>query len=197
MSGLKELRKAAGLTQQELAEKSGVSYSLVCKLESGERNIKFAGVANIGKLCNALGCRVRDIVTDPEFLMWLEDRPHAKRTLQLELSRGKHKATMEAMQERMQRLQEERNGIKQEPKPVVKRTTETIKKTFTIEVEFPADFIPPDDFDEAHWGNNWKSKCADCPFYVFTDENGNWCNYIDCKAWENGFDGCPIKKYFV
>lgn len=33
---LKALRKAAGLTQAELAEQSGVSYSYVSKLESGE-----------------------------------------------------------------------------------------------------------------------------------------------------------------
>lgn len=192
MSKLKELRKKAGLTQQELAEKSGVSYSLVCKLESGERNIKFAGVANIGKLCNALGCRVRDIVTDPEFLIWLEDTPYAKRTLQLELARVEREAAMEAIKERMQRLQDERNGIKEEPKPIVERTTEKIRKTFTIEVEFPADFIPPDDFDEANWDNNFHGKCYECPFYVFTDDNGDWCNYIDCSDHE----GCPIKKYF-
>lgn len=33
---IKALRKAAGLTQRELAEKSGVSYSYLTKLESGE-----------------------------------------------------------------------------------------------------------------------------------------------------------------
>lgn len=33
---LKELRKAAGLTQAQLAKLSGVSYSYVTKLESGE-----------------------------------------------------------------------------------------------------------------------------------------------------------------
>ena len=32
---IKRLRKAAGLTQQELAERSGVSYSYLTKLESG------------------------------------------------------------------------------------------------------------------------------------------------------------------
>ena len=34
-AAIKALRKAAGLTQRELAEKSGVSYSYVTKLEGG------------------------------------------------------------------------------------------------------------------------------------------------------------------
>lgn len=35
---LKQFRKMRGLTQRELAEKSGISYSMVSKLESGEQN---------------------------------------------------------------------------------------------------------------------------------------------------------------
>lgn len=40
---LKQLRKQAGLTQMELAEKSGISYSYITKLENGvQRNPTYA-----------------------------------------------------------------------------------------------------------------------------------------------------------
>ena len=35
---IKALRKAKGLTQKELAKQAGVSFSMVSKIESGERN---------------------------------------------------------------------------------------------------------------------------------------------------------------
>lgn len=186
---LQAVRKAAGLTQQQLAEKSGVSYSLISKIESGERNISLVGVSRLTSLCEALGCQIRDIVSDQRIIDWDENTPPLFKRMQIIMEQ----AEIEATAERMQRLQDIKNGVvREEPKPVVERTTEKVKKTITMEVVFPADFIPPDEFDEAGWHNNWHSKCDACPFYVFTDENGNWCQYPDYGE----DDSCPLKKFF-
>lgn len=189
---LQAVRKAAGMTQQQLAEKSGVSYSLICKFESGEKNIKKAGLAAIVNLCDALGCQPQDIVTDPAVERWAEETTPAMKALQMAFIKGEAERLQEDTAKRIKRTQDERNGIKPEPKPMVKRTTEKVKKTITMEVEFPADFMPPDKFDFAGRDNNWHSKCDDCPFYVFTDENGNWCQHPECGE----DDSCPLKKYF-
>ena len=51
---LKELRKRAGLTQKELAEKSGVSYSYITKLENGfQTNPTYEMLDAIGTALNA------------------------------------------------------------------------------------------------------------------------------------------------
>ena len=69
---------------------------------------------------------------------------------------------------------------------------EKVKMTITMELEFPADFIPPDKFDIAGVYNNWNSKCKGCPFYAYMDGEGNWCQFPEFR----GYGGCPIKKYF-
>lgn len=56
---VKELREKKKLTQEELASKSGVSRSLICSLESGERTTTTTGT--IEKLADALGVPVRRI----------------------------------------------------------------------------------------------------------------------------------------
>ena len=179
---LQAVRKAAGLTQQQLAEKSGVSYSLICKFESGERNIKLAGASRLTKLCEALGCRMRDIVTDQSIIDWDENTPPMLKQMQIIMEQ----IEIEATAERLQRLQDIKNGVVRE-KPVVKRTTEKVKKTITMEVEFPADFIPPDEFDDG-----WESECRRCPFYVDATDYGEWCQHPECGE----DNSCPIKKYF-
>lgn len=51
---LKELRKKAGLTQKELAEKSGVSYSYITKLENGiQANPTYEMLEAIGTVLKA------------------------------------------------------------------------------------------------------------------------------------------------
>lgn len=59
-----------------------------------------------------------------------------------------------------------------------------------IIIDFPDDFIPPDDFDPAGRSNRWHSKCDACPFYVF-DEQGDVCQFPSTPD-----SKCPIKKYF-
>ena len=61
-------REDAGLTQRQLAEKSGVSYSLICKYESGEKDINKAKIETLLKLTTAMKCSIQDILTDERLI---------------------------------------------------------------------------------------------------------------------------------
>ena len=51
-----------GMTQQELAEKSGVPLTGVCAFEHSQRDIKKASYYVLENLARTLGCAVEDIV---------------------------------------------------------------------------------------------------------------------------------------
>ena len=59
---LKSARKAAGLTQQELSERSGVNVRQIQRIENGESQIGNISLANAVKLADALGIHVRDLI---------------------------------------------------------------------------------------------------------------------------------------
>jgi transcriptional regulator with XRE-family HTH domain len=61
---LREMRLAAGLRQQDLAERLGVPQSFVSKYESGERRLD---VLELRRVCFALGITLHD------FTVRLED----------------------------------------------------------------------------------------------------------------------------
>ena len=61
---LKELRALAGLTQQELATKAGLSISGVVQVELGK--IPDPRVSTLAALARALGCTVDDLLGGPE-----------------------------------------------------------------------------------------------------------------------------------
>jgi transcriptional regulator with XRE-family HTH domain len=61
---LKYLRSEAGLTQQQLAERSGISIASLMALEQG-RNPN-PRLDTLRKLAAALGCTVGRMVDDPE-----------------------------------------------------------------------------------------------------------------------------------
>lgn len=61
---IKELRLKAGLTQKELAEKSGMDIKVLMAYESGKRNLDNAKLETILNLCIALQCRLEDIIED-------------------------------------------------------------------------------------------------------------------------------------
>ena len=56
---LRELRTAAGLTQQDLAVKAGLSISAVVHIEAGR--IPDPRVSTLKALAKALGCRLDDL----------------------------------------------------------------------------------------------------------------------------------------
>lgn len=61
---LQNLRKAAGLSQSQLASMAGISVQVLQQYERGTRDLNGAKLATLLKLCNALTCRLSDIITD-------------------------------------------------------------------------------------------------------------------------------------
>ena len=72
MSKLQDKRKAFGVSQAELADLSGVSKRMIQDYEQEDRDINGAKLLILLKLCNTMGCRLEDILDDPETLEELE-----------------------------------------------------------------------------------------------------------------------------
>ena len=60
---LGDLRRAAGLSQQELSEKSGVKLTTLQKLESGVNDLMGAKVGTVLALAKVLDTTVEDLVS--------------------------------------------------------------------------------------------------------------------------------------
>lgn len=69
---LQAARAAAGMSQSKLAKAAGISIRVLQDYERGARDISLAKLATILKVCNALDCRLTDIVTDAETMELLE-----------------------------------------------------------------------------------------------------------------------------
>lgn len=65
-------RKNAGLTQAQLADAAGISVRVLQNYENNTRDVNGARLSTLLKLCNALGCELKDIISDPETLSQLE-----------------------------------------------------------------------------------------------------------------------------
>ena len=59
---LRELRKAKGWTQQQLADKAGVSRTTVRWVERGRLDLEGCHLRTIRKLCRALTVPMQDVV---------------------------------------------------------------------------------------------------------------------------------------
>lgn len=57
---LGELRKTAGLTQMELARRTGIDQPTISRLEQGRRNM--LSLDTIDRLCVVLGCEPGDLL---------------------------------------------------------------------------------------------------------------------------------------
>ena len=60
---LKLMRKKAGLTQKEVADKLGITYQSYGQYERGLRNPKYT---SIEKIASALNCDISEILTPAE-----------------------------------------------------------------------------------------------------------------------------------
>jgi len=60
---IREIRRAQGVSQEELAHKSGLDRSYVGCVERGERNVS---IDNITALARALGVPIAALVTFPD-----------------------------------------------------------------------------------------------------------------------------------
>ena len=63
---LQEMRKSRGLTQKELADKSGITLKNIQHYEGGYRDLDLAKLETISKLAIALDCRIPEILNDNE-----------------------------------------------------------------------------------------------------------------------------------
>ena len=63
-SKIAELRKAAGLTQQELAVFVGVTLNTIQKWESGESGV--STILKMLKLTTVLGCQLQDLINEEQ-----------------------------------------------------------------------------------------------------------------------------------
>ena len=61
---LQDARKASGLSQGQLAEKSGVNVRMIQYYEQGVRDIDGVKLATLADLAMALNCPISDIVSE-------------------------------------------------------------------------------------------------------------------------------------
>lgn len=57
---IKKLREKAGLTQQQLADKAGISMNYVAKIESKKMQRGFT-IVSLGRIADALGLDIREL----------------------------------------------------------------------------------------------------------------------------------------
>lgn len=62
LSNVQRLRKAAGITQQELADKTGINIRQIQKYEYGEYDTGKMMLRNAIALADALECDVRELL---------------------------------------------------------------------------------------------------------------------------------------
>lgn len=65
---LKELRQAAGLSQSQLAEKTGINVRTLQHYEQGSKVFDHARIDTILKVCLTLNCKLEDIVENQEYI---------------------------------------------------------------------------------------------------------------------------------
>lgn len=69
---LQRLRQAAGFSQSQMAKAAGINPRVYQYYEQGFKDVSRAQLATLLKICNTLGCRLSDIVTDRETLELLK-----------------------------------------------------------------------------------------------------------------------------
>lgn len=69
---LKEIRESRGMSQQDLADKSGISKRMIQAYEQGYRDINGAKLFKLVTLCLVLECHLSEIVNDSQLIKYLE-----------------------------------------------------------------------------------------------------------------------------
>ena len=72
---LKSLRQVSGLSQSQLAEKSGLSVRTLQHYEQGARNFDHARIDTILKACIALNCKLEDVLEDQAYIELIRKLP--------------------------------------------------------------------------------------------------------------------------
>jgi transcriptional regulator with XRE-family HTH domain len=59
---LKQVRSAKGITQKELADKTGVSIRTLQHYEQGSKDLTTAAAITVWKIAQALNCNIEDLI---------------------------------------------------------------------------------------------------------------------------------------
>lgn len=65
---LKEMRKARGLSQSQLAEKADINLRVLQHYEQGSKIFDHARIDTIVKVCIALDCKLEDVIENQEYV---------------------------------------------------------------------------------------------------------------------------------
>lgn len=75
MSKLKEKRQGAGLSQSQLAEKTGINIRTLQHYEQGSKDFDHARIDTILKVCLVLNCTLEDVIENPKYIELLQKVP--------------------------------------------------------------------------------------------------------------------------
>jgi transcriptional regulator with XRE-family HTH domain len=65
---LKEVRMNKGLSQSKLADLAGINVRTLQHYEQGSKNFDHARLDTIFSVCNALECKLSEIITDENYI---------------------------------------------------------------------------------------------------------------------------------
>ena len=69
---LKEIRESRGMSQQDLADKTGINKRMIQAYEQGYRDINGAKLTKLVTFCLALECHLSEIVDDAQLVKELK-----------------------------------------------------------------------------------------------------------------------------
>ena len=69
---LKDIRESRGMSQQDLAEKSGINKRMIQAYEQSYRDINGAKLSTLLTFANALNCPIDQIVTDESLITMID-----------------------------------------------------------------------------------------------------------------------------
>jgi len=69
---LKDIRESRGMSQHDLAEKSGINKRMIQAYEQGYRDINGAKLSTLLTFANALNCSIDQIVTDESLITMID-----------------------------------------------------------------------------------------------------------------------------
>ncbi len=68
MSKLQDTRKKIGMSQAQLAEKSGINVRTLQHYEQMSKNFDHARIDTILRICLALDCKFEDVIENQEYI---------------------------------------------------------------------------------------------------------------------------------
>lgn len=73
---LKEMRQSKGLSQSQLADKTGINVRTLQHYEQGSKIFDHARIDTIMKICIALNCKLEEVIDNPEYVELIKKLPN-------------------------------------------------------------------------------------------------------------------------